>query len=251
MSSNSAKEIVSNTPDPEEILAYCLVGTIAHHGSVFEAATRTLGTHFVRPLSENSLLAVEQIDLLPALAEFEAYRAHVPSSEEQGFYGRYLVKDSWASEIPDLFTSYSHSSFFCSEAARNVIESVDPEMNQFIPITIETKSPVERLSKPFYGVVPNRYLYLPPEKDAIYPKVRADFVVSPLMNMLLQRVLMNEAAKELLDGWPLWAHPYEANRPFFSKRLFQALRDAGLTGLTETSLGQNVGGENPIGHVFG
>jgi len=237
-------------PNPEDVFVYVLAETIAYRGCVFEATSRTLGTHFIRPLSGKSLLVVEPVDLPTELSKFEAYRAHVPLGEEQGFYGQYLVDDDWANEIPDIFQYFRHSSFYCSEAARNVIEAVDPGIHQFIPLTLTTQKLAKRLSKSFYGVVPNRYLFLRSEKDAVYPQVREDFRVSPLMNMLLQRVMMNPAARELVEGWPLWAHAFEASRPIFSKKLFRAFLDAGLTGLTETPVGDKSCGEHPVGHVF-
>lgn len=98
-------------------------------------------------------------------------------------------------------------------------------------------------------MVPGRFLF--PQRDERRPKPRIDFIEHPPVTHLMDRLQTDEAARNFIRDWPLWAHSFAAKRPYFSPALFAAFHAAQLTGIDEIRINQISGkSTKPFGHVF-
>lgn len=238
-------------PAAETVLFYVLARGPKTRNNVpaFEASqTNVKEKHFVQPLFPDTVLAVENFDLPALLNGVRGFHAKAPKDEQSEIYGDMTVDDMALSSLPDLFKNFSHHSFYCSEKAKAVIEAEDPDIHQFVPISIFRKGDGGRIDTEFFGVIPGRYLYL--KRDGSHPKPRMDYIEHPPVTNLLERIQKTPDAHQLIQSWPLWAHGTTSDRPFFSPALYRALVAAGVSGIDEIGEGQISPETETIGHIF-
>ncbi len=238
-------------PPVESVLMYCLFQglNIAFNAPVIESlSTDASSKHIIRPLRAETTLIVEEMVLPFSLIGIAGFYVRAREGKETDFYGDLIVDDSVIKEVPDIFQSSKDRSFYCSDKAKSVVESEDPDAHQFVPISIIKKSTGEKVGAQFYGVIPGRFLYV--KRDDSNPQPRMDYVEHPPTTHLLELLQQSTEAHPVVQDMPLWTHPFSPYRPYFSPRLYRALLEAGVSGIDELDEGQIAPRKKTVGHVF-
>lgn len=155
------------------------------------------------------------------------------------------IADAAAEQVPDVLRL--HGRMLCSPAAQAVIDQMAPDQAEWVPVQLIGATSKAVLHTYAALVVRNHMFF---ETDAALAKPDLDFDPG-VAEQVFARLLTDADARAYFEALDLWCFVAGADRPVFSRRLFHALKSAGLSGLDEKSNPRAMfyDGKDVIGHV--
>ena len=149
------------------------------------------------------------------------------------------IKFYWGpEELQDIMVGahYIHA----SEAARDVINAVDPGAHQFFPVPFVNKQGEPWTEQTFFAMVIGPLVKTPPRSMAKLVQQRPPKSSHKLRSPKLAMLNAAEHRQSLFDEFPIWGIPFGADL-VWNQEVMNAFRAAGLKGLDLIEPGMSEG----------